>query len=226
MQIFNEHAARVHDLVEVDVDALNPDGDASPSWADLPRSLSCWVTVRRGVCSGGKIPIGVRGNLRNERWSTHCLKSGIRCIARPEELLERYRHQRPGECTLAIRALDDMIRMWSGLGLAWGPIGSVGYELATGKPITTDSSDLDLVLYSPLPISRTLALTLFRRTESLAVRVDIRVETSRCGFSLEEYACSAHDSILLRHNHGLSLGHDPWRIEPEISKATEVAIPI
>jgi phosphoribosyl-dephospho-CoA transferase len=35
------------------------------------------------------------------------------------------------------------------LGLPWGPIGSVGFELATGQAATSPDSDLDLIVRVP-----------------------------------------------------------------------------
>jgi phosphoribosyl-dephospho-CoA transferase len=215
MEMPGKQRVRVHDFVEIDLDSINPDEHAAPAWANSTRSSGCWAIVRRGVGPAGQIPIGIRGYTRDNRWSTFCLKRGIRRVTRPEDLLANHRLQRPGGCTLAIRVLDDMVQMWSDLALVWGPIGSVGYELATGEPVTTDTSDLDLVLHAALPISRTFAISLLRRTERLPVRVDVRVETPRSGFSLNEFACSSGGSILLRHNHGLSLSRDPWITEPE-----------
>jgi phosphoribosyl-dephospho-CoA transferase len=44
----------------------------------------------------------------------------------------------------------------------------------------------------------------------LQVKVDVRVETPMCGFSLDEYAHASSARILLRYADGLRFGDDPW----------------
>jgi Phosphoribosyl-dephospho-CoA transferase MdcG len=46
--------------------------------------------------------------------------------------------------TPALKALREVIERWRDLSLPWGPIGGVGFELATGRQVTTEASDLDL----------------------------------------------------------------------------------
>jgi phosphoribosyl-dephospho-CoA transferase len=103
-----------------------------------------------------------------------------------------------------------MDEKWCDLTLPWGPTGSVGFELASGRRSTNEWSDLDLVIRTPARISRERARSLWNQTKRLAVRVDVRVETPHCGFSLEEYACWSSDRILLRYPDGPKLGADPW----------------
>jgi phosphoribosyl-dephospho-CoA transferase len=71
-------------------------------------------------------------------------------------------------------------------------------------------SDLDLIIRAPARISRERARFLWNQTQDLAVRVDARVETPHCGFSLEEYACGSSGRIMLRYADGPKLGADPW----------------
>lgn len=49
----------------------------------------------------------------------------------------------PCFCTLQL-----LKNRWIGLDHDWGPGGSVGFELATGKPIAKAESELDIVLYA------------------------------------------------------------------------------
>ena len=103
-----------------------------------------------------------------------------------------------------------MDERWLHLTFAWGPTGSVGFELASGMPATNGTSDLALIIRAPARISRERARFLWNQTKDLAVRVDARVETLHCGFSLEEYACGSSGRILLRYADGPKLGADPW----------------
>ena len=203
---------RVHDLLEVDRDSLSGAEADVPSWVRDWTGSRCWAVVRRGIAPKGQIPVGIRGVSRAERWGTFCRISGVRRIIRPEDLRDLNTSSQRAR-TPASRALEDIVGQWSDLALAWGPIGSVAFELATEQKVTTQASDLDLVLRAPGPLCRTLALSLIHQTESVPVRIDIRVETSTCGFSLEEFARSCGGTILLRFRDGSRLSRDPWGCE-------------
>jgi phosphoribosyl-dephospho-CoA transferase len=153
------------------------------------------------------IAVGVRGDNRNERWAASCEKSLVREIVRPEELLHTATDVRR---TPAIRSLPEMSERWADLRLPWGPGGSVGFELASGRKITTEASDLDLVIRAQRRISVEEARFLLDRTQGLEAKVDVRVETPVCGFALEEYVSAASAKILLRYPDDVRLGDDPW----------------
>ena len=103
---------------------------------------------------------------------------------------------------------------WSSLPYAWGPGGSVGFELATGHPTASLQSDLDLVIYANDRLSVAEAKSLHTAAQNLPSVVDVRVETPVCGFSLTEYARQAAGPILLRTVSGVMLGTDPWDPDP------------
>ncbi len=173
--------------------------------------LDCpWVVVRRAQVATGVIAIGVRGDHRSERWAAFCEKAMVREVVRPEELLRT-----PGDNgrTQALRALQEMGERWADLTLPWGPGGSVGFELASGRKVTTEMSDLDLVIRAQQRITAEEATFLLDRTRGLEATVDVRVETPVCGFSLEEYASSSTAKILLRYPDGVRLGGNPWQEE-------------
>ena len=86
-------------------------------------------------------------------------------------------------------------------------------ELATGRRVTNEESDLDLVVRAPQRIALEEARFLLDRTLGLEVKVDVRVETPLCGFALEEYALESSPRILLRYAEGARLGEDPWQVE-------------
>jgi phosphoribosyl-dephospho-CoA transferase len=110
----------------------------------------------------------------------------------------------------AFRALSLLAERWKAVGPVWGPGGSVGFELATGRHIVTPQSDLDVVIYAHEQMTVNEARLLRDSTQGLPAPVDIRVETPTCGFSLVEYASQATASILLRTASGAALGADPW----------------
>jgi phosphoribosyl-dephospho-CoA transferase len=142
-----------------------------------------------------------------------CEKSLVREIVRPEDLLLRNRTSTDVRRTPALRTLQDMSERWADLALPWGPGGSVGFELASGRKVTTEASDLDLVLRAAEQIGVEEARLLLDRTFGLEAKVDVRVETPVCGFFLEEYVSASSAKVLLRYPDGVRLGEDPWQEE-------------
>jgi phosphoribosyl-dephospho-CoA transferase len=136
----------------------------------------------------------------------------IRKIVRPAELLVLSRTSATIRRTPALQALREVIERWQGLTLPWGPTGSVGFELATRHQVTTEASDLDLAIRAMNQIDTERASFLWDRLAGLQAKVDVRVETPVCSFSLEEYAHASSERILLRYPDGLRLGDDPWSL--------------
>jgi phosphoribosyl-dephospho-CoA transferase len=133
----------------------------------------------------------------------------IRKLVRPSQLLAFAQLSDLSPRTLPFATLQQLTERWRGLGLAWGPTGSVGFELATGCPVTNSLSDLDIAIRAEERISLEQTGSLWERALGLQTKVDIRVETPECGFSLEEYARSP-SSILLRYPDRFQFGDDPW----------------
>jgi phosphoribosyl-dephospho-CoA transferase len=201
---------QVHDLLQIDRPSPISGCTGEPSWV-RSALLDCpWVVVRRAQSAFGLIAVGVRGDNRSDRWAASCQKSLVRDIVRPEELLPRDSN---AQRTPALRALKEMRERWADLTLPWGPGGSVGFELATGRKVTTEVSDLDLVIRATGKIDLEEARFLLDRTAGLEANVDVRVETLVCGFSLEEYVSASSAKILLRYPDDSRLGQDPWQEE-------------
>jgi phosphoribosyl-dephospho-CoA transferase len=201
---------QVHDLLQINHASLGLGNVAEPSWV-RQTILDCpWVVVRRSQPAFGHIAVGVRGDRRGDRWAASCEKSLVRDIVRPEQLLllDSDARRRP-----ALRALWEMRERWADLPLPWGPGGSVGFELASGRKVTTEMSDLDLVIRAKEKIDLAEGRFLLDRTVGLEAKVDVRVETPVCGFSLEEYVTASSAKILLRYPDGVRLGQDPWQEE-------------
>jgi phosphoribosyl-dephospho-CoA transferase len=199
---------QVHDLVEIDPDSFSE--TAAPGWV-LPALHSCpWAVVRRVPSAAGEIAIGVRGNTRDKRWGGFISKNSVSSIVPPTDILARHSSSTPISRTPAMRALQQVIERWQGFDLPWGPTGSVALELVTGGQITRESSDLDIAIRASSRLSVEQARSLWHRIVDLHPRVDVRVETPECGFSLQEYACFSPQRILLRYPDGVILGDDPW----------------
>jgi phosphoribosyl-dephospho-CoA transferase len=207
---------QVHDLLQIDPDSLL--GNTAPSWVNQALSSCPWVVVRRARASAGEIAVGVRGDTRSQRWGGFLSKDLIGKVVRPADLLLVEQSSIP-RLTPAMKMLQQVIDRWRDLTLPWGPTGSVGFELATGSPVTSETSDLDIAIRAPARITVERARALWQRVVGLPTRVDIRIETPQCGFSLQEYACTSSTRILLHYPDGKRLGDDPWSqwSNPEIA---------
>ena len=203
---------RVHDLLEIDVERFLEVQASAPGWVADSLHGAPFVVVRRGPVSlQGGIAVGVRGAQRNERWAGECPPSDVRAVVTPQELLFRTAASVARAAAIpALRSLPLLEERWSELKFPWGPGGSVGFELATGRHVASPRSDLDVVIYAPTPLTPAEARALCDSAAGLPAAVDIRVETPVCGFSLAEYANRAPAPILLRLPSGTVLGADPW----------------
>jgi phosphoribosyl-dephospho-CoA transferase len=206
--VMNPLVPQVHDLFRIRPDSLHMQPALESAW--VKSSLSCWpwVVVRRDRASEGYISVGIRGIRRSERWGCQVPHGAIEDVARPEELLRHAANY--VSRTPAFVALQQLSERWGSLTLTWGPTGSAGFELASGRYVTTEASDLDIAIRAASLITCEEARFLCDRAAGLEAKVDIRVETPRCGFSLEEYAVSSHGRIVLRYPEGPRLGDDPW----------------
>jgi phosphoribosyl-dephospho-CoA transferase len=198
---------QVHDLLQIDPDSLLD--NTAPSWVNQALSSCPWVVVRRALAPAGEIAVGVRGGTRSQRWGGFLSKDLIGKVVRPADLFLVGQSSTP-RLPPAIKVLREVIPRWNDLALPWGPTGSVGFELATGSQVTSDASDLDIAIRAPARITVERARALWQRVVGLQTRVDIRVETPQCGFSLQEFACTSSTRILLHYPDGERLGNDPW----------------
>ncbi|MBV8488665.1 MAG: malonate decarboxylase holo-ACP synthase [Planctomycetaceae bacterium] len=209
----------VHDLLQLNPDSLDAACIGSLPWVKRSLSLCPWVVVRRAQAPPGQIAVGVRGSSRSERWGSFLSTELITRVVSPTEFLTVARLSAHRARTPALDTLQRLMEQWCDLTLAWGPTGSVGFELATGRPVTTSHSDLDIAIRAPHRIAVEQGRSLRNRATGLQTRVDIRVETPNCGFSLKEYLCASSARILLRCADGLRLGDNPWS-EPSTTVET------
>jgi phosphoribosyl-dephospho-CoA transferase len=210
----NFRSIRPHYLLKVDTAAIcfgNNSFDVSIP-ASVRRELeeTNFVVVRRGVVTENWVPIGIRGHQRSQRWAAWYPRYAIQGIIKPMDLLTQVDTLSDRDVSPVHRAFRSLKNAWQSLAYPWGPAGSLGFEVATGKQTTTMRSDLDVVIYADEPLSRREAQRLLAAADDLEVTVDIRIETPTCGFSLAEYATSPTKAILLRTVDGLILGSDPW----------------
>jgi phosphoribosyl-dephospho-CoA transferase len=200
-----------HELLRLSSLDLEQASAAKPEWVDAALKASPWVVVRRASTNGNLVPVGVCGKERVQRWAGFVNPEQIAQIVSPNQLrkslaenswrgLPAFDSLRFLGMKVALKALD------------WGPSGSTGFELVSGRPTVTESSDLDIVIRAPEPFDRAFARSICIRLEGAPSKVDVLVETPCCGFSLDEYAHSQLDKVLVRTATGRILTEDPWDV--------------
>jgi phosphoribosyl-dephospho-CoA transferase len=209
---------QVHDLIRMDPGSIQ--SIDAPAWVNRELRRCPWAVIRRVRGPTGLIAVGVRGEMRNERWGGYIPQHAVKQIVEPGELLQTLRCSGGIDRTPPILLLEEVIDRWQGLALPWGPTGGVGFELASGHRVTTKLSDLDIVIRASRPLPAECARSLWERVRELRPRVDVRVETPVCGFALEEYVRRPLSRILLRYPDGARIGDDPWGEHLTTSLAT------
>lgn len=141
------NAPRPHDLLwGMPVSGLPAD---APQWAQDVLASGRPVVVRRATCEDGWVAVGLRGQGRAQRLGALMCLADVQHQQGPEAL--RVNVQSPWP---ALQALASVTPVLQASGLAWGPTGGVGYQLASGIEVVHADSDLDLLLRTPLPMAR------------------------------------------------------------------------
>jgi phosphoribosyl-dephospho-CoA transferase len=203
--------AKPHDLLELKSPESVHDLAGAPAWVYESLSACAYVVVRRQPASENGIAIGVRGPSRNQRWPGFVSADQVQTILSPFELRAgtTIKPERL-EAIPALRHLLALEKQWCSLDLKWGPGGSVGFELASAYPVAAPSSDLDIVLFAPIPFGHDYARSLLLSARQIAASIDLLVETPECAFSLEEYSNSHGQPLLLRCQDKSRMAVDPW----------------
>jgi phosphoribosyl-dephospho-CoA transferase len=138
-------------------------------WELLPLSTRLWVerslqeapfvVVRRANLFDGMVPVGVCGSLRKQRFDTYLAPESIRNRITPEQLTPArgWLANARAEEIPALKVLAGLEEELPDFPLTYGPIGSIGFELASGLPIATSTSDLDLLIRATERVSMQLA---------------------------------------------------------------------
>lgn len=199
-----------HDLLRLRV---LPATDDMPPWMIDAFARSPFAVVRRAEAPPNFIAVGFRGVDRAQRYGAFVPSELVELVLPPEQL--RDRPVSPDRTHLkaftALRALAEDAHFNA---LAWGPTGSVGFELATMRQTVTEASDLDIVIRMPAPLAREHALALRERAtrieQNFEVRIDAQLETPAGGVALSEWAGSK-PRVLARSAGGPRMTADPWR---------------
>jgi len=176
----------------------------APAWAVQALAGGQPVVVRRAACAPGWVAVGVRGQGREQRLGVLMRLRDIQRQVRPEAL--RWAAQNPWP---ALQALASVTPVLDACGLAWGPTGSVGFQLATGCNVVHGASDLDLLVRTPQFMTRAKARELLDILDCGPCRIDVQLETQAGAVALREWAGVAR-RVLLKSAHGARLVADPW----------------
>lgn len=200
-----------HDLLRL---RRLPSFDGEPAWVRAAFAAAPFAVVRRAQTAFGVVAIGVRGNGRAQRYGTWAEAADVEAAIAPEDLAVSLRadpERRALPAFALYAALRHEVRCLDAF--SWGPTGSVGFELVSGVPIVTATSDLDLLIRMPRSLSRERATQMLSELESHAqhagIRVDVQLETPAGGIALAEWA-AGKSRVMARHAQGPRLIADPW----------------
>ena len=190
----------MHDLIRVDprVASRWPDAEA---WVAQSLQRAQWVVERRDRAHPA-VAIGVRGTRRSERfaacialadvcgWSSpfHCARGAVR----------------NDRLAGALESLMEFALPWK---LRIAPIGSYGFELASGTRATHEASDLDLLVPAarvPLDTLRALATKIDTLAMDSGVRIDAELDYAAGGVALRE-VLAGREMVLFKTDRGPKL---------------------
>lgn len=200
-----------HDLVRFrSIDNIIVDSPKA-QWVMEALARTPFVVVRRAPIEGSTVPVGIRGGSRNQRLAATIETDNIIQHITPEELAlgKTWRTNRHLQEIGISTALDLADSILTQEGLSWGPIGSTGFELASGIVTASDNSDLDIVIRSPEFMAIDTSQELIRKFMQAPVKVDVQLEMVRGCVILAEYATGA-DCVMLRTIDGPRLVKNPW----------------
>jgi phosphoribosyl-dephospho-CoA transferase len=207
-----ERVVNPHDLLRLGQDA--PAFKEAPAWVAASLERAPFAVVRRARKREGRVAVGIRGAVRSERFGAWLDMHHVHAVLTPEMLTSKKPHETRGVLP-AFKLLQAVAPICESSGLAWGPTGSVGFEMASDCATVTDKSDLDLLMRAPDPLDRSAAKTLFDALSAAAsefaipIRIDVQIETHDGVFSLAEFAHPGA-RVMLRSVDGPRLVADPW----------------
>jgi phosphoribosyl-dephospho-CoA transferase len=179
---------KVHDFLWISggAELLSPE---EPAWARDALTRAALVVVRRAEGPPGFIPVGIRGRGREHRHAAFLRTSDVLARRSPESLAEDRAWHQPWVTipSTLLEALELMSDFSERRHLVWGPIGSVGYYLATGMPATRVTSDLDVVISCTAFLNRASLRALDDAIHHCRARVDVILEGPAGAVALGEY---------------------------------------
>lgn len=199
---------RPHDLLWIADDA-ELCRELQPAWVhDALRRMPV-VVVRRAEARPGFAAVGIRGPRRELRFAASVKLRDVRNLRSPESLASERGWR---ENLAAISAhLREALALFDELSnrekFVWGPVGSVGYQLATGLCVTTSESDVDVLIRCEVPPDRPLLSAVRDMARKSTARLDVILEGPPGAVALEELR--SHD-VLLKTSRGPRVAAFTW----------------
>jgi phosphoribosyl-dephospho-CoA transferase len=199
---------RAHDLLWIAEDSeLFP--EVQPAWVRDALSRMLVVVVRRAEAPAGFAAVGVRGPSRELRFAALVDLKDVRKLRTPESLASEqgWRENLAGIPARLREALTLFDELSDTEKFVWGPVGSIGYQLATGLPVTTDESDVDVLIRCEVPPDRLMLSSIRDLAKKSVAHFDVIFEGPQGAVALEEL--HSHD-VLLKTSQGPRIAAFTW----------------
>jgi len=192
-----------HDLLwGMMVDCLTDD---VPLWVEEVLQRGDPVVVRRAITSPDQVAVGVRGQLRHQRYAAQMPRSAITRQLKPEALT----HVNTQQFEHLAERLQTISSIMKNFSECWGYTGSFGFELATGIQTVTQQSDIDLLIRAEQLFAKKQAIVLLENFQKAGLNVDIQLQLPQGGMALKEWARNS-GKVLLKRAEGAVLVENPW----------------
>lgn len=179
--------------------------DDAPLWVKEVLLRGDPVVVRRAITPLNQVAVGVRGQLRYQRYATQMPRSAISRQLKPEALTH-VNTQQFEHLAESLQSISNIMKNFSG---CWGYTGSFGFELATGIETVTQQSDIDLLIRAEQPFAKKQAIELLENFQQAGLNVDIQLQLPQGGMALKEWAGNS-GKVLLKRADGAVLVENPW----------------
>jgi phosphoribosyl-dephospho-CoA transferase len=199
---------RPHDLLWLADDAELCQ-ELQPAWVrDALRRMPV-VVVRRAEAPPGFAAVGIRGPRRELRFAALVKLTDVRTLRSPESLASERGWcenlaEIPARLRGALALFDELSKREK---FVWGPVGSVGYQLATGLRVTTSESDADVLIRCEVPPDRLLLSVVRDIARKSTARLDVTLEGPPGAVALDEL--HARD-VLLKTSRGPRITSFTW----------------